>query len=218
MTGGEEIAAVGAGLRSHLDAANAARETAIPACRRTIRACGSSIRAVHALDVERAATLADEAEGALREAQEALRPFPALAATGPLHDAEKEYAEARLTAALVAGNGLPPYTELGVHASSWLGGLSEAATELRRHLLDRLREGNLDEAGRLLTAMDDVYGLLVSMDYPDALTSGLRRQVDALRAVLERTRGDLTTAVLQNRLQASLERHLGASSDESPVD
>jgi len=146
----------------------------------------------------------------LREAQEALRPFPALAATGPLHDAEKEYTEARLTAALAAGDrALPSFTDLRVDASSWLGGMAEAATEMRRHLLDRLREGDLDFAARLLTAMDDVYGLLVSMDYPDALTGGLRRQVDALRAVLERTRGDVTTAVLQSRLQASLERHLG---------
>ena len=164
---------------------------------------------MHAHDWSRAADLADEAERALREAQSALRPFPALAATGPLHDAEKEYAEARLTAALATGDGLASYTDLQVDASSWLGGAAEAATEMRRHLLDRLREGDLDAAARLLTAMDDVYGLLVSMDYPDALTGGLRRQVDALRAVLERTRGDLTTAVLQSRLQASLERHLG---------
>jgi translin len=198
-------------LREHLDAAYAARETAIPACRRTIRACGSSIRAVHQLDPERAATLADEAELALREAQHALLPFPALAATGPLHDAEKEYAEARLTRALTGGLPLPSFDELGVGAAAWLGGLAEAATELRRHLLDRLRQGLLDDADRLLTAMDDAYGLLVTMDYPDAITGGLRRHVDALRAVLERTRGDFTTTVLQARLQATIEGHLGST-------
>ncbi|MFP5319809.1 MAG: haloacid dehalogenase [Acidimicrobiia bacterium] len=196
-------------LRRQLDAAHAARETAIPACRRTIRACGSSIRAVHNLDPDGALALADEAEKALREAQEALRPFPSLAATGPLHDAEKEYAEARMTAALVAGEPLPTFQDLDVGPAAWLGGLSEAGTELRRHVLDRLREGRLEEAGRLLTVMDDVYGLLVSMDYPDALTGGLRRHVDALRAVLERTRGDVTTTVLQTRLQATIEAHLG---------
>ncbi|MEW6153973.1 MAG: haloacid dehalogenase [Actinomycetota bacterium] len=205
MTGGEHLAGLAAGLRHHLDAAHAARETAIGACRRTIRACGSSIRAVHRLEPAEALSLADEAEASLRQAQHALGPFPALAATGPLHDAEKEYAEARLTAALVEGGDLPSFTELAVGASSWLGGLAEAATELRRHLLDRLRAGDLDHASRLLTAMDDVYGLLMSMDYPDAVTGGLRRQVDALRAVLERTRGDLTTTVLQARLQAAIE-------------
>ncbi len=156
-----------------------------------------------------AAKLADEADAALREAQEALRPFPSLAATGPLHDAQKEYAEARLTAALAAGRPLPSFEDLDVGAAAWLGGLAEASTEMRRHALDRLRDGDLDTATRLLTAMDDVYGLLVTMDYPDAITGGLRRQVDALRAVLERTRGDLTTTVLQANLQKTIERSLG---------
>lgn len=195
-------------LRQHLDAAHTARETAIPACRRTIRLCSSSIRAVHRLEPDVAAHLADEANTALRQAQEALHPFPSLAATGPLHDAQKEYAEARLTAALASGSPLPTFEDLDVGAAAWLCGLAEASTEMRRHILDRLREGDLDVATRLLTAMDDVYGLLVTMDYPDAITGGLRRQVDALRAVLERTRGDLTTTVLQARLQKTIESRL----------
>ena len=209
MTRGDDLAALGDSLHRELDAAHAARETALGACRRTIRSCGSSIRAVHGLDPARASQLADDAAAALREAQQALRPFPALAATGPLHDAEKEYAEARLTAALVSGAPLPDFRELEVGIAPWLGGLSEAATELRRHILDRLRDGDLGRADALVTAMDEVYGLLVSMDYPDALTGGLRRQVDALRAVLERTRGDLTTTALQARLQVAIERRLG---------
>jgi translin len=208
---GDGFAGVGDILRAHLDAANTARETAIPACRRAIRACGSSIRAIHRLDPGAAAELAGEAEEALREAQEALRPFPALAASGPLHDAEKEYTEARLTAALTTGAPLASFEDLGVGAGAWLGGMAEAATELRRHLLDRLREGHLERAAALLAAMDDAYALLVTFDYPDAVTGGLRRQVDALRAVLERTRGDLTTSVLQSRLQATIERQLGPS-------
>ncbi len=220
MPAGDASAALDPGtldrLRQHLDLANAAREKAIPACRRTIRACGSSIRAVHRLDPDAAQALAGEAEAALREAQDALRPFPVLAASGPLHDAEKEYAEARLTAALTAGEPLPTFQDLDVGAASWLGGLSEAGTELRRHILDRLRDGDVDKADRLLTAMDDVYGLLITMDYPDALTGGLRRHVDALRGVLERTRGDLTTSVLQSRLQATIEAVLGSA--PPPVD
>lgn len=209
MARGDNFAALSDALRRELDAAHAARETALAACRRTIRACGSSIRAVHRLDATTAAELATQAGTALREAQEALRPFPGLAASGPLHDAEKEFAEANLTAALVAGTELPSHEELQVGIGSWLGGLAEASTELRRHILDRLREGQLERGNDLLTAMDDVYGMLSSMDYPDALTGGLRRQVDALRAVLERTRGDLTTTVLQSRLQAAIEDRLG---------
>jgi len=203
-----ELATLGGALRSELDSLHAARETILGACRRTIQACSSSIRAVHCLELDRADRLADEAASWLDQAHDALRPHPALAGSGPLHDAEKEYAEARLTAALVADRPLPSPQALEVAAASWLNGLAEAASELRRHLLDRLRDGELSRSEALLAAMDDAYGLLVTIDYPDAVTGGLRRTTDALRAVLERTRGDLTTTLLQARLQAALERQL----------
>ena len=199
-----ELAAHGQAVRRELDAANAAREVALAACRRTIRACGSSIRAVHLLRPEEALRLADEAGGALRVAQDALAPFPSLVGSGPLHDAAKEYAEARLTAAMVSDSPLPSADDLHVPAAAWLNGLAEAASELRRHLLDRLREGDMSRSETLLDTMDEVYGLLVTMDYPDAVSGGLRRTTDALRAVLERTRGDLTTTLLQTRLQNAL--------------
>jgi translin len=182
-----------------------AREVGLPACRRAIRSSGSSIRAVHRQAPDDAAALADEAATALREAQQALAPFPAVAYAGFLSDAEKEYAEARLTAALIGGGPLPGPDELGVMGVSWLKGLAEAASELRRHLLDRLRDGELERGEELLGAMDDAYDALVAVDFPDAITGGLRRTVDALRAVLERTRSDVTITVLQSRLQTAIE-------------
>jgi translin len=160
---------------------------------------------VHLLRPEEAARLAEEAGAALREAQDALAPFPSLVGSGPLHDAAKEYAEARLTAAMVGDGPLPSPAELQVPAAAWLNGLAEAASELRRHLLDRLREGDLSRGESLLAAMDEAYGLLVTMDYPDAVSGGLRRTTDALRAVLERTRGDLTITLLQSRLRKALD-------------
>jgi translin len=202
---GAELVGLGQAVRRELDGANAAREVALAACRRTIRACGSSIRAVHLLRPEEAARLAEEAGAALREAQDALTPFPSLVGSGPLHDAAKEYAEARLTAARVGDGPLPSPAELQVPAAAWLNGLAEAASELRRHLLDRLREGDLSRGESLLAAMDEAYGLLVTMDYPDAISGGLRRTTDALRAVLERTRGDLTITLLQSRLRKALD-------------
>ncbi len=206
MSRSRELDVLEEGVRKELDAAHAARETALAACRRTIRTCGNAIRATHRGETERAAALADEAAASLAQAHDALRPHPTLAAAGPLYDAEKEYAEARLTAAFVTDAPLPSHEELGVSAPAWLGGLAEAASELRRHLLDRLREGDLARSEALLATMDDAYGLLVTMDYPDAVTNGLRRTTDALRAVLERTRGDLTTTLLQARLQTALDR------------
>lgn len=201
----DELAALVAAADADLGEAAAAREVGLAACRRVIRASGSAIRAVHRQDGAAAAAHAGEAEAALRQAQQALDPFPAVAHAGFLHDAEKEYAEARLTAALVGGAALPGPSDLGVHPASWLRGLAEAASELRRGVLDRLRAGELDVAEDLLTAMDDVYDALVAVDHPDAVTFGLRRTVDALRAVLERTRGDVTTTVLQTRLRQAIE-------------
>lgn len=199
-------------MRSELAAAHDAREIGLPACRRAIRACGLSIRAVHRGETERAAALVDEAEAALREAQHALEPHPAVAFAGFLHDAEKEYAEARITARLVTGAPIEGHNEIGVQPAAWLNGLAEAASELRRHLLDRLRAGRADEAEALLGAMDDVYDLLVTVDFPDAITGGLRRTTDALRAVLERTRSDLTLTLVQSRLQRALEDRGGGLS------
>lgn len=175
------------------------------ASRGAIRASGSAIRAVHRREPDDVARHTGDAQRALRKAQEALEPFPGLINAGFLHDAEKEYAEARLAAALVDGATLPGPDEIGVAPASWLRGLGEAASELRRHLLDRLRAGELDQGEALLGAMDDVYDALVSIDYPDALTGGLRRTVDALRAVLERTRADVTVTVLQARLRGAIE-------------
>jgi len=166
---------------------------------------GSAIRAIHRQQLDEAEAYLAESEAALREAQEAVVGFPRVAYAGFLHDAEKEYAEAALTAALVSGGKVPGHADLHVEAQAWLNGLAEAASELRRHLLDRLREGQAEVAEGLLTAMEDAYELIVSLDFPDAVTGGLRRSADALRAVLERTRSDLTTTLLQFRLQAALE-------------
>ena len=203
-----ELTGLAEPVRKRLDAANKARETGLAAARRTIQSSSQSIRATHRLEWEQAARLADAAGESLREAQQALAPYPQLAASGPLHDAAKEYAEARLTLALAAERPLPSPEDLGIADASWLNGLAEAASELRRHLLDRLRAGEVDQSEQLLAAMDEVYALLVTVDYPDALTGGLRRTTDALRPVLERTRGDLTTTILQQRLQRAIEDRL----------
>ena len=194
------------GIRLNLDRANQAREAALPACRKVIRAAGSSIRAVHRQNPAAALELAGESESELRYAQQVLAAFPSVAHAGFLHDAEKEYVEARAVAVLVNGGSVPGPTDLGVSPSAWMRGLAEAASELRRYLLDRLRAGELEKSEALLAAMDDVYDALVVVDYPDALTNGLRRTLDALRAVLERTRGDVTTTMLQVRLQRAVEQ------------
>ena len=212
MSGGSDrtdLAGLVMAARLDLEGVNVARESGLAACRRTIRAAGSAIRAVHHREPERYAALLADCETALREAQRVLQPYPAITYAGFLHDAEKEFTEAVLTQVLVDGGPFPSYIELAVGLPAWLNGLAEAASELRRHLLDRLRGGETSKAERLLATMEEVYEALVSVDYPDAVTGGLRRTADALRAVLERTRSDVTTTILQLRLQEALERRAG---------
>jgi translin len=164
---------------------------------------------VHTGEPSRWEALFAESERALREAQAALSAHPSVRYAGFLQDAEKEFGEAALTRALVEGDSLPTWEDLSIGLAPWLNGLCEAASELRRDVLDRLRAGGAKDAEALLRAMDGVYELVMGIDFPDALTGGLRRSADALRAVLERTRSDLTTTALQLRLQASLEAAAG---------
>jgi len=199
------IAALGASARERFDAKHRAREVTIGSARQAIQCCAASIRATHRAEFDAAETLAEEARAHLQAADDATVTVPEVRATGPLADAKKEYAEACLTLAFVRGDALPGPDELGIEIAPYLNGMAEAASELRRQVLDRLREGDLARAESLMATMDDVYSVLVTIDYPDGVTGGLRRTTDALRAVLERTRGDLTTTVVATRLQQAIE-------------
>jgi translin len=201
-----EISAVGARARETFEEKHRAREVTISASRQAIQACAASIRATHRGEYEAAEALAREARDHVAAADSALAGHPDVRATGPLHDAKKELAEAWCTLALVRDDPLPTPDDIGVDVAPYCNGLAEAASELRRQLLDRLRAGDLTRAEELMGAMDEIYSLLVTIDYPDGVTGGLRRTTDALRAVLERTRGDLTTAMVAARLQGAIER------------
>ena len=206
-----DIARLGDDARAVLDERHEAREVALRVSRKIIQACAASIRAVHREEFEDAERLADEAKAHLAEGEAAVIEHPDLRYAGYYSDAAKEYAEARATLALVRGDRIPMPEDVGVDVAPYLNGLAEAASELRRRLLDLLRRGELGQSEELLSAMDEIYTLLVAMDYPDAVSGGLRRRTDALRAVLERTRGDVTTTILQTRLQDAIERRLPES-------
>ena len=200
-----DLDAIGTELRASLDAKNAAREKALPLCRRATRLSANAIRAVHRADEVEAMRLAADARACLDEADAALAGHPDVRYAGFFHDAAKEYAEARLTHALVAGQPLPSAGEIGVEPPAYLNGMGEAVGEMRRHLLDLMRRGDLERSEEILGHMDEIYYLLISMDYPDAVTAGLRRTADAIRSIIERTRGDLTVTIIQDKLRSALE-------------
>jgi translin len=193
--------------RDALAAKNAAREAALTRCRDTIRNSANAIRAVHRGEFDLAEELASRAGQLLHEATAALRDHGDILHAGFVHDAAKEFAEARATLALISGRGaLPTPQSLDVELPAYLNGLGEAVGELRRHLLDTLRSGDVERCEECLTVMDDIYGVLVTFDYPDAMTGGLRRTTDNVRGILERTRGDLSLAVRQRDLEKTLAR------------
>jgi translin len=200
------LEAIEAWARLQLEQRNAARERALSDSRELIRHCANSIRAVHRGELERATELREAARRLSEKLTADLAEFQDLYFTGYVQDAQKEYAEACATYALVAREALPTPDQIGVAVAPFLNGLAESVGELRRYILDQLRRGSTERAEEILARMDEIYALLVTMDYPDALTGGLRRTTDVTRGILEKTRGDLTFALRQRDLEQALAR------------
>jgi translin len=199
----------------HLDfeATTASRERALGQARTLTRHCATAIRAVHRNEHEPARNHIANAAQIAQDLQTDLADYPDLYFAGYTQDALKEYVEASIVYAFILNEPLPSPEELGVENSTYLNGLAESVGELRRRCLDILRHGYSNEAERLMTHMDDIYAILTAMDYPDAITGGLRRQTDIVRSLTERTRGDLTISLRQQHLEQTISR-LQASLDK----
>ncbi len=199
---------ISASIRAQFVAKNSARDTAIAASRELIRHCSEAIRAVHRREWDNAEAKLAVAQGAADDLRAGVANYPDLYHSGYTSDALKEVVEAFATYAIIRDQPLPTPELLNVEGNIYLNGLAEAATELRRFILDILRrpDGDSAEAERLLDWMDAIYDELVTFDFPDAITGDLRRRTDVVRGVLERTRGDLTTTLQQQRLQDALKR------------
>jgi translin len=191
-------------VRSILDARFAAREKAIGDSRRVIRAAANGIRALHRSEWDEAESLISESGQILTHITESLAENPELMSHAVVLDAEKEYAEARITRAIFTGSEVPSFDGLGIDPVPYLHGLGEAVGEMRRRMLDLLRADELEQAEGLLDEMDRIVDLLASLDYPDGMTNGLRRTTDVARSLVERSRSDLTATVVQDRLRRDL--------------
>jgi translin len=194
-------------IRADWTARNAVRDATLSRSRELIRLCATIIRASHRNDFEQASRLLTDADEVGAEMRRETAPYPELYFAGYTQDALKELAEAHITVALAQER--PEPDEIGIEAPAYLNGLAEAASEMRRRSLDLIRHGDNAEAERLLADMDEIYAVLMTFDFPDAITGGLRRRVDALRGVLERTRGDLTMSMRQDALRQALREFEG---------
>jgi translin len=202
-----DLEELSASLHERFDVKSSAREKALPASRRSIRSSANAIRAIHRLELDRARELIDASRSAIDEGTAAVEREPDVLYAGYMQDAEKEYAEACITLALIAGEPMPTPRSLRVGEAPFLNGMAEAIGEGRRHVLDLLRTGEVVRAEAVLRDMEDMYGLLVTMDYPDAITLNLRRSTDVARSLIEKTWGDLSIGFVQKDLHDALERH-----------
>lgn len=208
-------------IRADLTRRNDVRDATLRRSRELVRLCANSIRAVHRHEFDEAAGLLAQARAAAAEMVADLANLPDLYYTGYTQDALKELAEAHLVHAFVTGAPLPSPEALHVPSSTFLNGMSEAASEMRRFALDMIRLGRVEEALPYLAIMDEVYSQQITIDFPDAITGGLRRQTDVLRGILERTRGDVTMSSRQEAMRQALAafetRMMGAAPDAGSI-
>lgn len=203
----ENLEAIAEKIHLSIAAKDTARENTLRLCREVIRYSANAIRAIHRQEKTQAEQLLASAYTLLKElTHDILDKHNDLVHTGFVHDAQKEFAEASITMSIINARLLPEPETLGISYSAYLNGMGEAVGELRRYLLDSLRQNDLSRCEELLAAMDDIYGTLVTMDYPDAITHGLRRTTDSVRGTLEKTRGDLTLVLRQKELENKLEQ------------
>jgi translin len=192
-------------IRSRLAAKDSAREICLKNCREIIRLSSTSIRATHRRDKETALKLVNSAKSLVEQLQMDFKgKHNDLLSANYVHDSFKEYAEASITYNIIFQREIPDPDELGVAYPAYLNGLAESVGELRRYVLDGLRTGQYDAAEDLLEKMDHIYSILVTMDFPDAITFGLRRNTDSVRGIVEKTRGDLTLVIHNNLLQQKI--------------
>ena len=199
-----KLESIAEGIRQHFDVRTSRRDEALKQARQLTRACSLAIRAVHRDDKEGMDTSLAEAQNLADQLRDELKQYPDLFYAGYTQDSLKEFVEANVTCALIQNQPLQTPTELGVEDATYLNGLAEVVGELRRRTLDILRSGYSQEAERLLGHMDEIYSVLVTMDYPDAITNGLRRQTDLARSIIEKTRGDVTFSLRGQHLAEAI--------------
>ncbi len=201
---GSDLNSIGAEAIERLTERNHAREQGLAVSREVVRFSANAIRAVHREDFDEALRLIGLARERLEETAPIREESPEIYFAGFLSDARKEYAEANITLAVIAGGPIPRFDDLAVDASSYLNGMAETIGEIRRYILDTLRRDSFHRCQELMEVMDEIYSVLVTVDFPEGVTGGLRRNTDQMRGVLERTRGDLTMALRQHRLEQQM--------------
>ena len=120
---------------------------------------------------------------------------PSVLCSAVVQDALGEYAEAFIFAAIVKGDEIPSFDSLGISPQSWVMGLTDSIGEVRRMILTYLIDGRIDDARALFERMETVGDDVLGFDVPDAIAP-IRRKQDVARSIIEKTRSDITNAVM----------------------
>lgn len=115
--------------------------------------------------------------------------------SGPAEDAFAEYCEAVIFFHIATGADIPSYKELNVSPRPWVLGLADCIGELRRMLLNSVMSGNIRKAEELFSVMEGIYNNIMLFDSPESVLP-IRRKQDIARSLMEKTRADLTNAVV----------------------
>jgi translin len=189
-------------IESRLEEKDQVREVAIKSARAINRLSGSIVHLIHKGEDVR--PMMNEALDETHRLRSLLEDYPEIWESGLVEGALQELAEAAILLALVHDDELPDPDDMGITGNAYLLGMADAIGELRRFALEKLREGEVDEAKIYLEIMEEIFLVIMRFDFPDALIP-IRRKQDVARSLLEKTRGDVAVAVNSARLQMRMD-------------
>jgi len=192
-------------IRIDLEEKDKAREQGIKLSREVVRNCRVAMQHVHKMELELAYSNIQTAKDNMENMISVLKDQQDIYYAGFVEHAQQEFTECSIIYALVSGKKIPGPGELKVEPVAYLNGLGDGGGEIKRHILDLIRRGMLGEGERYLNIMEELYIGLMLFDYPDAMTHGLRANTDRLRLLLEISRGELTEAARQEKLEIAMQ-------------
>ena len=193
-------------LTQYFDGKDAVRENALKTAREISKNSTAIIRKLHNKNPVKPSELSTELKNIgkkYKELKTSMRSYPELYYSTMIENYIQEYAEATIMLALIKNNldvsKLPDPDKLGIPYITYLMGLGDVIGEFRRCCLDALRNQQLSEATRCLDTMEELYEIIINLNYPDKVLP-LRRKQDIARALIEKTRSELVFAMSENNL------------------
>ena len=165
--------------------------------RKIIRKTKTAIHGIHA--GQRDPELIDSISSDLAGLVEAVAGYPKLVYGADVESAMMEFAETVIYDYALRGEEIPSYRVLEITPAAWVLGLADSIGELRRDMLDRLMKGNLPEATRIFSKMEELCDVLMTLDIKDSVVP-VRRKQDIARGIMERSRTDLATAKIMSKV------------------